>query len=61
MWLMSIIFILAGIFNLVAPDAAWYLSRGWQYKDAEPSDAALVVTRIGGVAIVIGIVLLFSY
>lgn len=58
---MSIIFILAGIFNLVAPDAAWYLSRGWQYKDAEPSDAALVVTRIGGVAIVIGIVLLFSY
>lgn len=57
----AVIVILIGIFNLVAPDAAWYLSRGWQFKDAEPSDAALVMARIGGAAaILIGIVLLFS-
>ncbi len=61
MWLMYVIFILIGIFNLVAPEAAWYLSRGWQFKDAEPSDAALIMTRIGGgAAILIGLVLLFS-
>ena len=59
--MMGVICILFGIFNLAAPEAAWYLSRGWQFKDAEPSDAALVVTRIGGsVAILIGVVLLFS-
>ena len=59
--LFSIIFILIGLFNLAAPEAAWYLSRGWQFKDAEPSDAALVMTRIGGgAAILIGFVLLFS-
>ena len=57
----AVIVILIGIFNLVAPDAAWYLSRGWQFKDAEPSDAALFMARIGGAAaILIGIVLLFS-
>ena len=56
----AVIVILIGIFSLAAPDTAWYLSRGWQFKNAEPSDAALIITRIGGgVAILIGIVLLF--
>lgn len=57
----AVIVILIGIFNLVAPDAAWELSRGWQFKDAEPSDAALVAARIGGgVTILIGIMILFN-
>ena len=61
MWLMYVIFILRGIFTLVAPEAACFLTRGWQFKDAEPSDAALIMTRIGGgVEILIGLVLLFS-
>lgn len=59
--MIPIICILIGIFNLAAPEAAWYLSRGWQFKDAEPSDAALVMARVGGAAaILIGVVLLFS-
>ena len=44
-----------GLFNVLAPRAAWYLSYGWRFKDAEPSDAALMMARIGGViAIIIG-------
>ena len=48
-----------GLFEAVFPKAAWYLGYGWRYKDAEPSDAALIFARIGGVAAtVIGFVLL---
>jgi len=56
------LFVIAlGLFNILAPYAAWYLSYGWHFKDAEPSDAALTFTRIGGgVAIIVGIVLLLS-
>jgi len=58
----AVVVILIGIFNLIAPDAAWHLSLGWQFKDAEPSDAALVMTRIGGgAAVLIGLWILFSY
>ena len=50
-----------GIFNAAAPRAAWYLSYGWRYKDAEPSDAALVVARLGGAAaITAGVILLLA-
>ncbi len=48
-----------GIFNLAAPKASWYLSYGWRFKDAEPSDAAITLSRIGGgIAIVIGVIML---
>lgn len=55
------IFVIAlGIWNAAAPQSAWYLSYGWRYKNAEPSDAALLLGRLGGVAaIVIGILLFF--
>ena len=42
-----------GAFYTFAPHAAWYLSRGWMYKNAEPSDAALIVARISGVILMI--------
>lgn len=48
-----------GIFNLAAPKASWYLSYGWRFKDAEPSDAAITISRIGGgIAVVIGVIML---
>lgn len=50
-----------GIFNLAAPKASWYLSYGWRFKDAEPSDAAITLSRIGGgIAIVIGVIMLIA-
>lgn len=58
-----LIFLLAaaGIWNIVHPRSAWYVSRGWEFKDAEPSEAALVVGQLGGaVAVIAALVLLFS-
>lgn len=50
-----------GIFNLAAPKASWYLSYGWRFKDAEPSDAAITLSRIGGaIAVVIGVIMLIA-
>lgn len=46
--LLAILLLAAGIFNLVSPRTAWYLSYGWRFKNAEPSDAALVLGRLGG-------------
>ena len=31
------------------PRAVWYLGYGWRFKNAEPSDAALMFGRMGGV------------
>lgn len=42
-----------GTLAVVNPRLAWYLSDGWKFRDAEPSDAALVMARIGGVVTVL--------
>ncbi len=34
----------------VWPEKAWFVSAGWLYKNAEPSDRALVAYRVGGIA-----------
>lgn len=49
-----------GLFDLLAPRVSWYLAYGWRFKDAEPSDAALAVGRIGGgIALLAGIWMMF--
>src|SRR5690606_27510871 len=53
----GIILMLIGLLLAVFPYGAWYLEIGWRLKDAEPSDLALIVNRVGG--ILIGIVGLF--
>ena len=58
--LLGLLIIGLGIWGVAAPRSVWYLSYGWRYKDAEPSDMALVAERLGGgVAIVVGVILLF--
>lgn len=53
-------FLAIGGFNAISPQTSWYLSYGWRFKNAEPSDAALLLGRCGGVlAAVIGLFLLF--
>lgn len=50
-----------GIFNMLAPETAWYLEYGWRFKNAEPSDLALNVCRVsGGVIIVMAFIVFFS-
>lgn len=51
--ILGLLLIALGIWHTLAPRAAWYLSYGWRYKNAEPSDAALLVSRISGIAVVI--------
>jgi hypothetical protein len=54
-----IILALFGLFPLLAPEISWYLSYGWRFKNAEPSDAAIVMQRIGGGAIIVISLLVF--
>lgn len=50
-----------GVVDIACPKVTWYLGYGWRFKDAEPSEAALIFARIGGaVAIVLGVILLLS-
>ncbi|RED75039.1 MULTISPECIES: DUF6199 family natural product biosynthesis protein [Cohnella] len=59
--LIPILFIIMGAIGVFFPRISWYLSVGWQFKNAEPSTAALVSARIGGIfAIVAGIFILTS-
>ena len=58
--LLGLLAIAVGIFNLAVPRTAWYLSYGWRFKDAEPSDAALALGRLGGgIAVFAGLLLFF--
>ena len=52
-FLLAIICLVIGAFNLFFPYGAWYLGYGWKFRDAEPSDLMLTMTRIGGILIVI--------
>lgn len=37
-----------GAWNLFAPRSAWWLGWGWRYRNAEPSDLAIGLYRVGG-------------
>ena len=57
----SILIAAVGVWMLAAPKGAWWLSKGWWYKDAEPSDLALLLYRVGGgVLVVMGVIYLLS-
>ncbi len=57
----AILLLIIGVLNIISPKMSWYLSYGWRFRNAEPSDAALAVARIGGViGSVAGIILLLS-
>ncbi|MFA9381067.1 MAG: hypothetical protein ACERKO_08405, partial [Acetanaerobacterium sp.] len=49
-----------GLWQAVTPKTAWYLSYGWRFKNAEPSDAALGAGRVVGIGmIILGLILIF--
>jgi hypothetical protein len=43
-----VLFAVFGLINVFSPSTGWYLSVGWKFKDAEPSDVVLLLHRIGG-------------
>jgi len=42
-----------GAIDVVKPQFGWYLSHGWRYKNAEPSELALFLGRLGGIIVVL--------
>ena len=59
--LLAIILLALGAWNTFAPKTAWWLARGWWYKNAEPSELALVLYRgLGVLLIVIGLICLVA-
>lgn len=49
-------FVLQAIF----PEQAWWIEHGMP-KDTEPSDAGILVTRIGGIILaIIGVIIFFN-
>ncbi|WP_040952024.1 DUF6199 family natural product biosynthesis protein [Gorillibacterium massiliense] len=54
MMLFVLLFIVMGILNVIFPGVGWRMRYGWMMKgDAEPSDAYLFMSRIGGIVVVI--------
>ena len=57
----GLLLIALGAWYVLAPHSAWYLSYGWRYRDAEPSEAALIISRISGIAVILfGIFTIFA-
>jgi hypothetical protein len=62
LFLIPAIFILVCLISLVWPRGIWYLSVGWMVKNTEPSDAVLIMTRLGGgLGVMAGLALLFLF
>lgn len=58
--LLILLLLAIGIFNAVSPHTAWYLENGWRFKNAEPSDLALGMTRLAGIVfIAVAIITIF--
>ena len=56
----GVLLIIIGLFNLCKPEEMWYFSTGWQFKNAEPSEEAILWCRLGGViALIVGFVVMF--
>lgn len=58
--LAAVLIMAIGAVGIFFPRTAWYLSYGWRFRNAEPSDAALMLGRLGGViAAAFGVFVLF--
>ena len=59
--LLGILLLAVGAWFAFAPRSAWYLGHGWRFKNAEPSDAVLVLYGLGGgVLLFIGAICLLA-
>ena len=48
-FLVKFIISLLLIVSIISPRLAWRMSEGWKFKNAEPSDIYLIMTRISSV------------
>jgi hypothetical protein len=60
-FLILFIMLIMFIISIFAPYVGWWMSVGWKLRDAEPSDMALVMYRVGGViGTIVVILMMFS-
>ena len=52
-FILVLVFAIVGLVGVLSPETAWHLNRGWMYKNAEPSDAALTMHRISGALLLV--------
>ncbi len=60
LYLMLLVLVGVGLFALIKPEASWRHSIGWQFRNAEPSDVALIWQRVGGVIMIIMAIVLLA-
>ncbi|MDA8216874.1 MAG: hypothetical protein M0Z94_04575 [Dehalococcoidales bacterium] len=53
MILFALVLLGYGAFAALSPRSIWYLSEGWKFRDAQPSDLAMVLYRLSGVLAVV--------
>lgn len=59
--LLGLFIVFLGAIVILFPKASWYLNYGWRYKDSEPTKVAITVQRVsGGIAVVVGLFLIFA-
>ena len=59
--LISIIFLAVGILFMLKPDLIWRIEHFWDTEGGHPSDMFIrYIKLVGGIAIIIGAVLLFT-
>lgn len=46
MILFKLIFTVISLIGIIRPDIMWVLSEGWKYKDVEPSETYLILSRV---------------
>lgn len=50
-----------GLLGIFCPRFIFFINEGWKFRDAEPSDWFLLITRIGGfVSLIFGLIIFFK-
>lgn len=61
MGLLILVFVLIALLNFFFPRFGWYMQYGWMVKgDVKPSDAYLLMTRVGSILIIILLLFIWS-
>lgn len=58
-WFYKFLFSIPLIIGIINPEFMWTISEGWKFRNAEPSEAYLTMTRV--MAVIILLVLWFAF
>jgi len=56
---LTLLLVLSGIWAIIDPESAFMFGRRWQFRYAEPSKDALLLTQIGGIIAIIVAILMW--